>query len=176
MKRQIEFGSIVTIVIALIVLLFGDNIYEQIYGQSFFSKFSKNETPTKEIISTVTPFSTVFIAPTTTPTFPQPSSAIIDLNCHNKEKMASINGSFVQSSSWQSDCSYNQVLNGESITLTTWGIVLTYSPSLSSAKVIEPYTYYITPLNSVLFAGYSNKESAIKAYQIRNPNAPTPIP
>ncbi len=81
MKKQTEVTGIAGIIIALIVLLFGDNIYEQINGRSFFEKEPSNisqpsETPFVFSQPTVQPTNTFiptqFIPPTITPTIQLP--------------------------------------------------------------------------------------------------------
>jgi hypothetical protein len=76
MKKQTEFIGIASIIIALIVLVFGDNLYEQINGHSFFDKTSPStnqplETPfvisQPPVHLTNTLFPTQSILPTDTP-------------------------------------------------------------------------------------------------------------
>lgn len=111
-----------------------------------------------------------------TPTEQSVPISNINLNCQNQEQGATLNGVLIASSSWKGDCAFFHVLNGENIVLTTWGILIVYNPELSSAKIIQPNVSYTAPPNSVLFAGYINSESVVRAYQIKNPNAPTPMP
>ena len=54
MKKQTEITGIASIIIALIVLIFGDNLYQQINGYSYFDK-----SPTETNQSIGTPFSTL---------------------------------------------------------------------------------------------------------------------
>ncbi|MBI3242722.1 MAG: hypothetical protein HYZ49_10560 [Chloroflexi bacterium] len=108
----------------------------------------------------------------------QPTATFIaDTRCKGKEVGAIIAGNPVPLTDWQADCAYHQVLNGEIVVLTTWGIMLQYADkTIANATIIPPGVAVNAPLNSVLFAGYYNRDGVEQAYRLKNPDAPTPIP
>jgi hypothetical protein len=99
----------------------------------------------------------------------------IRTDCRDLEKGAVIAGS--AATDWQSDCAYRAVFRGgETIKLTTWGVLLKYCDStIRSAQIIPPGVTVNAPPNSVLFAGYRSRNGAEAAYRNSNPTAVAPI-
>lgn len=101
------------------------------------------------------------------------------MDCVGRESGAVIDGKSVPKSAFQADCAYPPALNGESIKLTTWGILIQYqkgSNKIVSAWIIKPDGTVTAPENSILFAGYRSYGAANRAYQRSNPTSPTPMP
>jgi hypothetical protein len=89
---------------------------------------------------------------------------------------AIIGGKPVESSDWNADCSYHPPLNRSKITLTTWGLLLTYEGSmLREARIIKPGVTVEAPDNSSLFAGFRTIEQVESSYQKSSPTGPTPV-
>jgi hypothetical protein len=120
----------------------------------------------------VSPPNTSLPAAFTSPTLPA------DTRCQGEEKGANIAGAPVLVTDWKADCAYRPKLQGgETVTLTTWGIILTYAgETIISTRIIPPNVEVTVPANSALFAGYRSREGVEQAYQGKNPNAPTPAP
>jgi hypothetical protein len=100
-------------------------------------------------------------------------------DCVERESGAVISGKSLPQSAFQADCAYPPALNGESIKLTTWGILIQYqkgSDKIVSTRIIEPNVTVTAPENSILFAGYRSYGAAESAYRRRNAAAPTPMP
>lgn len=145
------------------------------FAERLADRYLPTFTPIPISSNTPIPPQVIVITETSAPVnIVQPQS--IDLTCQGRETNATINGALVPLSSWQADCSYYKVLNGENFTLSTWGVILIYNSSITGSVIVQPNTSYVAPNNSVLFAGYINKESLLRAYEARNPNAPTPSP
>ncbi len=122
---------------------------------------------------TAQPTATLTLTPTAQPT----ATLIADTRCGGKEAGAVIAGNPVPLTDWQADCAYYQILNGETVVLTTWGIILQYADkTIANATIIPPGVTVNAPSNSVLFAGYQSRDGVERAYRLKNSNAPTPIP
>jgi hypothetical protein len=102
---------------------------------------------------------------------------LVDMRCVEEEANATVDGTPVPLSDWEEDCSYQTRLSGETVILTTWGLIIEYAgTSITGAKIVPPRDPMVVSRNSTLFAGYQTRSAAEVAYRTYNPGAPIIIP
>lgn len=104
------------------------------------------------------------------------SIPLADMRCTGEESGATVDGLAVPVSDWLADCAYSKRLNGETVILTTWGLLLEYVDSnIVKAAIIAPNTPVKVPSNAALFAGYQSRDGAEAAYRTAYPKGPVPL-
>jgi hypothetical protein len=137
----------------------------------FQGRVSRLETEVEHLKAEVDRFRSTGAIPMT------PLNDVIDPKCQGMEPSALIDGTPVPLSSWNPDCTYSETLNGQTVKLSTWGILLEYAgTTIRSARIVAPGETITAPPNSVLFAGYRDSDAVEATYRSVNPTAPTPQP